>query len=79
MVHHDSSIGDWTLIGSGVTIAGGVTVGENCYIGSAASVMNDLQIGAQSLIGLGTTVIRSVPPRSKIVGNPARIIGSTQD
>lgn len=76
VVHHDSVIGDWTLIGANVTIAGGTTVGENCYIGSGTSIMNNLHIGDRALVGLGSNVIRPVPNGAKVVGNPARQIGT---
>ncbi len=75
VIHHDVSIGAWTLIGSNVTVAGGTVVGENCYIGSGCSLMNGLRIGARSLIGLGSTVIRSCPDDSRLAGNPARALG----
>ncbi|MEP6610084.1 MAG: acetyltransferase [Burkholderiaceae bacterium] len=76
VVHHDANIGDWTLIGAGVTIAGGVEVGKCCYIGSGSSLINNVSIGDQVLVGLGTNVIRSIVNRSKVVGNPARVIGT---
>jgi sugar O-acyltransferase (sialic acid O-acetyltransferase NeuD family) len=77
VVHHDVVIGAWSLIGSNVTIAGGTTIGENCYIGSGSSIMNGLTIGDRALVGLGSNVIRNVPPDAKVVGNPARPLGSS--
>lgn len=75
VIHHDVAIGDWTLIGSNVTVAGATTIGENCYIGSASSLMNGLRIGDRSLVGLGSNVIRSCAADSRLVGNPARLLG----
>ncbi len=74
VIHHDSVIGLWTLIGSSVVVAGNVRVGNNCYIGSGSTIINGMEIGDQSLVGLGSNVIRSVPPRARVVGNPAREI-----
>ncbi|HVN98140.1 MAG TPA: acetyltransferase [Syntrophorhabdaceae bacterium] len=79
VIHHDSEISDWSIIGSGVTIAGSVTIGENCYIGSGSHIMHGLSIGDRTLIGLGSTVIRTVEADLKAAGNPARIIGSTNN
>jgi acetyltransferase-like isoleucine patch superfamily enzyme len=60
------------LIGSNVTIAGSVTVGENCYIGSGSSIMNGLVLSAGVLVGLGSNVIRNISDGAIVAGNPAR-------
>lgn len=74
VIHHDVSIGNYTLIGSNVTIAGNVSIGEKCYIGSCSSFKNDLQVGSESIIGMSANVLKSVPPNSKMIGNPAKSI-----
>ena len=66
-------------IGSNVAIAGGVDVGQNCYIGSGSSIGNGVKIGDRALIGLGSTVIRDVPADAVVVGNPARILRYSGD
>jgi sugar O-acyltransferase (sialic acid O-acetyltransferase NeuD family) len=72
VVHHDVTIGDWSLVGSGVSLTGSVTVG---YIGSASSIMNNVRIGDGALVGIGSNVIRDVAPGAKVVGNPTRTLG----
>ncbi len=74
VIHHDAVIGDHGIIGTHVTIAGSVQVGESCYIGSATSIKNGIIIGQRSLIGMGSNVIRDVPERAVMVGNPARLL-----
>lgn len=74
VIHHDTVVGKYTLIGSNVTIAGNVSIDENCYIGSGSKIINGVTIGAFTLIGLGTSVIKSLPSNVKVVGNPARIL-----
>ena len=74
VIHHDAEVGAWSLIGANVTIAGHTRVGESCYIGSGSSIMNGLQIGEGVLVGLGSNVIRDVPARSRVAGNPARLL-----
>jgi sugar O-acyltransferase (sialic acid O-acetyltransferase NeuD family) len=78
VVNHDTAIGDWSLIASGVTIGGGCAIGQNCYIGSGSSIIHAITVGDDALIGLGTNVIASIPSGARVVGNPARIIGSTR-
>jgi len=78
VLHHDVMIGDWSLIGSNVTIAGNTVVEENCYIGSGTSLMNDIRVGSGALVGLGSNVINSVAACTRVVGNPAREIGTKE-
>ncbi|MBD3306803.1 acetyltransferase [candidate division KSB3 bacterium] len=75
VIHHDVHVGAYSLVGSNTTIAGFVNIGKNCYIGSGSKLKDHIEIGEHSLIGIGTNVIRSLPQKSKAVGNPARIIG----
>lgn len=71
VIHHDSVVGDFTLIAASVTVAGNVTIRNNCYLGAASSYKNGITIGKDSMIGIGTNVIKSFPEKSKLVGNPA--------
>jgi sugar O-acyltransferase (sialic acid O-acetyltransferase NeuD family) len=72
VVHHDSRIGAYTLMGSLVSVAGGTQIGSNCYIGSGSKIMNGITVGNGVLIGLGSNVIRNVAPGITIAGNPAK-------
>jgi sugar O-acyltransferase (sialic acid O-acetyltransferase NeuD family) len=74
VIHHDSNVRDYCLVGSNVTLAGNTNIEENCYIGSGTSVINGVTIGKLSLVGLGSNVVRSIPGASKVAGNPARDI-----
>lgn len=51
-------------------------VGENCFIGGRSLIMPGVEIGDNSVVGAGSVVTKSVPPRSVVAGNPARIIQS---
>ena len=72
VIHHDVKIADWNLIGCGVIVAGGTVIEENCYIGSGTTIKNGLRIGAGSLIGLGSNVVKNVEEGLIVAGNPAR-------
>jgi acetyltransferase-like isoleucine patch superfamily enzyme len=61
-------------VGTGVTLAGHVQVGENCYLGSGTSVLQGVRIGDGALTGLGSTVIRHVPPGARVAGVPTRVL-----
>jgi phenylacetic acid degradation protein/carnitine operon protein CaiE len=67
-------------IGHGAIIHGG-TIGENSLIGMNAVIMDDVEIGKESIIGALCFVPSkmSIPPRSLVVGNPAKIIKEVSD
>lgn len=72
IVNHDNVIGDRVVITSGVTLAGHVHVEEGCYLGQACNIKQYLKIGRNSFIGMGSVVLKEVPPNCVMVGNPAR-------
>ncbi|GGO17230.1 putative acetyltransferase EpsM [Microbispora rosea subsp. aerata] len=71
---HDDVVGDFATLASGVRLAGGVRVGPGAYVGAGALVRETLTIGSHSLVGMGSVVIRDVPPEQVWAGVPARFI-----
>jgi len=53
----------------------GVLVRTGASIGARAVVLAGTEIGAWSLVGAGSVVIRDVPDYALVVGNPAKQIG----
>jgi acetyltransferase-like isoleucine patch superfamily enzyme len=49
------------------------TIGARTFIGARAIVMPGLEIGADCVIEPGAVVIKSMPPGTRAVGNPAAI------
>ena len=77
VVSHDDVIGAYTCITGGVCISGATRVGEACYLGTNCTIIGGIEIGARSLVGMGSVVLKSVPPDSVVVGNPARFLRRT--
>lgn len=73
-VGHDAVIGDYASIMPGVNISGEVMVREGVYIGTGATVLNKVEIGAYTIIGAGAVVTKSLPGYCTAVGMPARPI-----
>jgi acetyltransferase-like isoleucine patch superfamily enzyme len=57
----------------------GPTLRQGARIGVNATIMPHVIIGENALVGAGSLVTRDVPPRTVVVGNPARVIGKVDD
>jgi len=51
-------------------------IGTNCFIGGRSLILPGVEIGDHCVVGAGSVVTKSVPPRSLVAGNPARILRS---
>lgn len=71
---HDDVIEDFATIAAGVRLGGGVRVPHGAYLGAGAMIRETLHIGARSLVGLGSVVLRDVPPGQVWAGSPARFL-----
>lgn len=71
IVAHNVIIGENTIITTPVFICGSVTIGKNCHI-AASIVRNQVSIGDNAILGLGSVVVKNVEAGNTVVGNPAR-------
>jgi acetyltransferase-like isoleucine patch superfamily enzyme len=61
------------------TCSKGTTVRSGAKIGANATIMPDLEIGENALVGAGAVVVENVPNYAVVVGNPARVIKRVTD
>jgi len=52
-----------------------VIIEDAVWIGPGATILKGARIGAGAFIEPGAMVTRDVPPRARVMGNPAQIIG----
>jgi acetyltransferase-like isoleucine patch superfamily enzyme len=52
-----------------------VIIEDDVWIGPNATILKGVRLGAGAWIEAGSVVTRDVPPRARIMGNPAQIIG----
>lgn len=60
-------------------VFGKIVIGDWVYIGSGSLIMPGVTIGDNVLVAAGSVVTRSVPPRTIVAGNPARVVGTVDD
>lgn len=73
-IDHDCIINDGVHISPNVSLAGGVNVGELSWLGIGSTVIQYLDIVANSQVGAGGVVIKSISQPGLYVGNPTRKI-----
>jgi phenylacetic acid degradation protein len=68
-------LGAGAHIGHGA-IVHGATIGRNCLIGMNSVIMDNVEIGEECIVGALSLVKtgEKIPPRSVVVGNPAKVI-----
>lgn len=89
VTHHkkaDRSDGYPTIIGNDVTIGHrvmlhGCTIEDACLIGMSATILDGAVIGKESIVGAGALVTKNkvFPPRSLIMGSPAKVVRELND
>ena len=77
----DKSDGNPTIIGDDVTVGHrvmlhGCTIEDACLIGMSATILDGAVIGKESIVGAGALVTKGkvFPPRSLIMGTPAKVV-----
>ena len=84
VIHCDTDlpcdIGDGVTIGHGAIIHS-AKIGANTVIGMGAIILNKAVIGEDSIVGAGALVTqgKEFPPRSMILGSPAKVTRSLTD
>jgi UDP-3-O-[3-hydroxymyristoyl] glucosamine N-acyltransferase len=71
-IAHNVDVGEDAFVIACAEVSGGVKIGSRAWIAPNATVLNQLTIGADSIIGLGAVVIKSVQANEVVVGNPAK-------
>jgi sugar O-acyltransferase (sialic acid O-acetyltransferase NeuD family) len=71
-IDHHSNIGSFAHVCPGAVLAGGVVVGERCFVGAGAVISNQVSITSDVTLGAGCVVIESIKESGTYVGVPAR-------
>ena len=75
-----TTIGDEVTIGH-AAIVHGCTIEDRCLIGMGAILLNGVRVGSESIVAAGSLLPENfqVPPRSLVMGSPAKVRRSLAD
>jgi len=79
LIGHHTRIDSYATLQPGVNIAGCCDIGTQVFIGMGATVLDRIRIGDGAIIGAGSLVNKDVPPRSMVLGVPARVVKTDVD
>jgi sugar O-acyltransferase (sialic acid O-acetyltransferase NeuD family) len=77
-IGHDAELHDFVTLGPACVLAGYITVESGAFIGAGAIIAPRVRIGRNATVGAGTVVVRDVPERAVVVGNPAKVLRTTE-
>lgn len=74
------TVGNWVTVGHNV-ILHACTINDHCLIGMGAIILDNAEIGDHSIVGAGSLVTggKKFPPRSMILGSPAKAVRELTD
>lgn len=73
-VGHDTTIGNYSSFMPSINISGEVVIEDGVYVGTGAKIINQLEIGANTIVGAGAVVSKTLPANCTAVGIPAKPI-----
>jgi len=71
-IDHDCTIDEGVHISPSAVLSGAVSVSKRSWVGARSCIKQLINIGSDTVIGMGAVVIKDVPSGITVVGNPAR-------
>jgi sugar O-acyltransferase (sialic acid O-acetyltransferase NeuD family) len=73
-IGHDVEIGDYTTVSGACSILRNAKIGKRVFLAANVAISNDIVIGDDAYIGLGSIVIKDIAAEQKTFSNPARVL-----
>ncbi|MCK8622339.1 hypothetical protein [Prevotella sp. E13-27] len=70
-IAHNNVVGKNCIFTAGSIVSGSCEIGDNTWVGPNSTINNWIKVGADSLIGIGSTVVMKVKDGTKVFGVPA--------
>jgi len=75
-IDHDGRMGDYSSLAPGVTTGGCVRIGPRSAICIGATIKDDVEVGAGSVVGANSYLSRDLPENKVAYGTPAKVVRS---
>ena len=76
---HDVVLEDFVTLSQYVNLSGSVHNGEGNYIGTGTVIRDEVTIGKNCIIGMGSLVTRDIPDNVVAYGSPCRVVRENTD
>ncbi len=73
-VGHDAVLADFCSLMPHANVSGAAQLGTGVYLGTSATIIQGVSIGARTVVGAGAVVVRDLPADVTAVGVPARVV-----
>jgi len=77
-IPHNATVGKDVMLTVGCMLSGHSVVEDHSYVHPQVTVGNWVTVGKGAEIGSHSTVLDDIPPYSKAVGSPARVVGESR-
>ncbi len=78
LIGHGATLDDYSYVANNACIGADVHLKEGAYLGTNATTLEYVTLGKWSITGIGTVVLKNVEDYAKVVGSPAKVIGTTK-
>ena len=69
---HDSQVGRYGILSPYATLNGFAVMDDEVFLATHATVTLAVRVGYQSIVSANSVVMRSVPPKSLVIGVPGK-------
>lgn len=70
-IGHNTSIGDFCSVMPNADISGDVRIGDDTLIGARSVLLQGIEVGSCTKVGIGSVVLGNIPGNCTVLGNPA--------